>query len=259
MPNRVDPKAAQALVDKYAGILNPMNGRGIRIKTTNWEPLAIQEVYLDYSDEEWVGMLNKEGPYLGVCCAAVSEVRDILFGAVREGKKIECPDLCRAVHQLENHGHGTHGPASKLKLLWECIKEDACGRLDAYPTDPNDLQDAIEMVTTACGKLSWNYINAGPETMFRQEVAQYWEFMRISPAIRTLYKSLDEFFGGKSVDGYALCRDGQVVEFATGVEVYADLKTAERNVKDFRRLRDCENLTIRKVKLSLQDGLEYLD
>ena len=77
--------------------------QGIVVQAGWNQPGKVDAIQLDFTPEEWVGLLNKEGPHLGVCCAEISAVRDIFICALREDRFIHSTDLETAATIMERH------------------------------------------------------------------------------------------------------------------------------------------------------------
>lgn len=85
-----------------------------------------KRVQLNLTPEQWVGLLNKDGAWLPVCCASISAARDVLSGALREGGYLDADGARAILCEVADHdGRPTQGltailagDTSKGTLFW---------------------------------------------------------------------------------------------------------------------------------------------
>jgi hypothetical protein len=100
--------------------------KGIVVRAGYIQAGKVDAVQLDFTDAEWVGLINKEGPHLGVCCAEISAVRDILICALREDRFIDATELEAAATIMERHNRispTATDPISRLVALYRRMRK----------------------------------------------------------------------------------------------------------------------------------------
>lgn len=226
------------------------------------EPLKIYAVRLNFTPEEWAELVNKYGKYLPACCAEISEIRSILVSAMIEDGEITATDLQDAVELIVNHGHDglqeENHPIARLVALWNLIKDDASLNLSGVPVDPNSLDGAFGVLCRASAGIRWTSLFGQPDehAELHAKMQTYEEFIRIVPAIRTVFTELVEK-GVEPFEGWAVSTGDQILR-RRGLSIFATRKRAKEVAKLFNSEGDIKfKYTVRKVRVSL-DGVEFL-
>jgi hypothetical protein len=265
-----ETKKRRQLEAKYAE-------KGLEISTDWGDKPRIASVKLDLTPEEWIGVLDKEGEYLPMCCGNISRVRDILFDAIRESGDIRCEELYEAVTLLKNHGDcgeiDEGGPLAKLAKVWETIEPDAHCHARGVTKDVDNVKEAICTIANATHILAW-------EDLFNKDERQKYEsgiiwrrhLPRLVPAITTLYNHLKEL-EYPPVLGYAVyclfteegVEKDEIVDLRSGgYAIYRTPKEAKEladHLNQFNENKEggriqVQNYVIREVRVSLEKGIE---
>ena len=272
-----------------------MKEKGLEI-TTNNEPGTPPKVYtvkLNFTNDEWVDLMNTEGEFLPACCATISHVRDVLIGTLREGGFIRATDLFEIVNSLKGHHdcdpEGSD-PEARLIQTWEAIEADADLHLIGFPLDPNELDDAFSTLYHSAATLSWNFLTNGEDredAKFNHDIVRQYEFARILPAIRTIYKTLTES-KIEPIEGFAIVEGQKVLQLTGGLAIFQRQEHAEELAQKFNKKAEAEHknekdrrlerkyrekaygkqeplrpitihqYSVRKVRVSLENGVELL-
>lgn len=81
---------------------------------------------INLTSEQWVGLIDKNGAWLPVCCASISAARDVLVTALREGGDLDADGARTILCEVADHdGRPTEGltailggDATKGTLFW---------------------------------------------------------------------------------------------------------------------------------------------
>jgi len=227
-------------------------------------PAQIVEVYLDcFSSEEWVEIVNKEGELLGSCCATISEIRDTLIDVLRNNYSISTCDLHDIVETLNYHNGEceTENCVVQLRLsdLWEKIKEDSKLEERICKVDPTNIKDAFSILYQSSAVMAWNFLNkSGEDGQFNHDSIRYQEFIKILPAIKTIYNSIvDSKF--EPFEGFAICDGAEMLKLRSGVFLFPTYDKAKKIVDEIEQIKNNKKYTIRSVKLSLDNGTQFKD
>jgi hypothetical protein len=279
------------LAEKYAT-------QGIRVAFNFDDEPKIRAVTLQFTDAEWVGLLDKGGEYLPVCCADVSRIRDILGSAIRESGEIGVSDLWEAVQLIKGHedcsafpiGH----PLLKLVELWGRIEEDADTQMTCLTLNPDDPREALELLYECSSVVAWEHLFDTPtkSEKFRKKVTVNFTLAKLWPAIKTVYHKLAEI-GFGPIHGWAVCCGQEILDSRSGFCIFENHEKAVEVAKranaaahtdweqeKVRRLKDIENgeyeeggryedqsippvpqkkdYTVRSVCVSVEKGIEFL-
>jgi len=275
------PLWQEALRKSYADrdqmIKRYLKKHNLEVTSNSWpgHPPKVYAVKLDFTAEEWVDLMSTEGEFLPACCATISHIRNILIGCMREGGFILATDLCEIVQLLKDHNDcdatGVDHPQARLVRIWETIKDDAELHLLGCPENLNDLDNAFHILYGAASVLSWNLLNhdATEDEKFDHEMVRQIEFIRVLPAIRTVYKELAEN-QDKIVpfEGYAVVDDksNDILDLRRGFAIFRTKERAEEVAKMFNE-REIEKskkhkkakewmYKVKKVYVNLKDGLQ---
>jgi len=228
-------------------------------------------VVLELTAEQWVGCLDKEGEYLGVCCGNISRVRDILFGVIRESGEFPVEELWEASYLLRNHHDEPNEVQQKIIDLWEAVKDEADIRGRAYGQDVDNLEDAVQVIASGVNYLAWDHIGQKDEKQnYQRDVNWFWQFYKMFPAFRTIYKSMQDADIWQPKQGWAVVEQGLVLEFNFGLAIFQKKEDAENIVAEimqYHPTRHDRNLKmdverkfdVRPVELSIEKGLVFVD
>jgi hypothetical protein len=228
-------------------------------------------VVLDLTPEQWVGCLNKEGEYLPACCGNISRVRDILFGVIREEFYIDVEPLWEASYLLRHHHDEPNEVQQKIIDLWEAVKKDADVRVRAYGKDLDHLEDAVEVIASGVNYLAWDHIGKKDQKqLYQKDVNWYWQFYKMLPAFRKVYKSMQDNDIWQPKQGWAVVEQGLVLEFTFGLAIFEKKKDADdivAEIMQYHPVRHDRNLKmdverkfdVRPVELTIEKGLVFLD
>ncbi len=255
----------------------------------------VDSLVIPWTGDEWLSVLDKEGPWLPSCCAVISEARDILLGTLREGRRMEARKLREFVEVLGSHDgfrpedrgevHPDHeDPVMRLFWLWEQIADEAAvgGLLGEkpIPCDLGDVTDAADALDKMLWPLRMLYFTEGAavamekgggkidfvspyskDGLTTQSHVNRIEMLRRGlPAIRTLYRHLAEVDPGP-FEGVALVEiaTGHVPRTLGGLAIYADEARARETLAYWERDPDSAGkYAPRACRVSLEHGIELL-
>lgn len=256
--------------------------KGIIVQADYCQHGKIASVELPFTPEEWADLLNKEGEYLGACCADISRIRDILQAACREDYFIEVEDLYEAAFLARHHDGGEErdytkdtDPIARMIVLWDKVKDDARSRSKGRSVNLEDPKDALDVLFQCAGNITWNEIRFNQKTeddKFDCIKNCNRTLFTMVPAVRTLFFKMKELYKG-AVEGYGLVRqDGEIGESRSGVAVYRTKKLADElceqwNKTEEEEIRHTKSLkkrtpnvyTVKKVRVSMEKGVEIID
>jgi len=282
------------LSEKYAA-------EGIEVETSVSSAPRVNKIKLSFADAEWGDLLNKHGRLLKICCARVSRIRTILNSALREGAWITASELWEAAHLIQQEedcdefpvGH----PLLRLVQLWETVAEDADPTFRTIPRDLDDPEDALAVVYSCAGVISWkNAVGRrakDEQKEYERKLTVNFTLSQLWPAIKTVYEKFKEL-GFKPLKGWAVCCGDEVLDSRSGFCIFqrqdparevlnranAAAHTEWERAKR-RRLVEIENgeyeeggryegepvppepekeiYVLRPVKVSLDKGIEFTD
>ncbi len=58
---------------------------------------------LNLTPEQWVGLLDKEGPWLPYCCGSISTARDVLADCLRQSGRFDKRDAVTIICEIADH------------------------------------------------------------------------------------------------------------------------------------------------------------
>jgi hypothetical protein len=238
--------------------------KGIEINPDHNQLGKISSVKLPFTNEEWADLLNKEGQYLGACCADISRIRDILQGACREDHFIEVEDLHEAVYLAKHHGFTiSDEPIGRMIALWGKIKDDARVRSEGTSVKKDDPKDALELLYKSSGAICWDdlYSKEGQskDVAFDRHMNRNYALATIQTAVRTLFFKLKELDPGP-IEGYGIIReDDEVANTSRGLAVFRTGSTAKEVCDRWNKPKDRKHTYIvKKVRISMERGYEVL-
>ena len=230
--------------------------------TTSFDDKKITEISVDFptyegwsSSDIWLDLLNREGTYLGSCCANISRVRDILFTAARNDRMINSEGLHEIYCLLTDHGYDSkdkNNPLNVLCDLWLLIKDDAENSYNGRKVDPNDLEDAIGILANSCRYLEYNWFfsNHPYEDTSADAVIHV---AKIIPAIKTVSDKIKNL--ALPTETFAILKNNEFLETSTGFLFVKSEQTAKEMVEI---CSPEDNYSYKKVKISLEKGIEIL-
>jgi hypothetical protein len=244
--------------------------KGYEITTSGWPgtPSRIYAVRLNFTPEEWVDILSKEGEFLPACCATISAIRDRLMSAVREDGFVQSSDLCEIAELLRDHGTECESeesdPINRMIKTWDDIKDEADLHVLACPENPNDLEDAFSILARSSEILYYNCLfdHSGADEYFEHNVCLYGELVKVLPAIRTIANELNSR-PIAPFKGFAICDGDKVCHALGGMAIHRTKEKADR----IAMLWNCERqgtetvneYMVRPVRITWEHGIEYLD
>lgn len=255
------------------------------------KPHKVYKVQLPFTPEEWMDLMNIEGEFLPACCAVISDVRSTLMATLREGGYIRATDLHAVVEALKEHHDCSddNEPQSRLIKIWDDIKDEADLHIAAIKIDPNNLDDAFDLLYRSSSNLSWGKLfSKSPEEEKDHGFFKLLEYARVLPAIKTIHESLIEQ-KIPPLEGFAVAENDQVVVLRNnGLAIYATEEKAnefadalnerekfnlEYNKKEkidnvYRnkkfdlteepRLLNVSKFVVKKVCVSLENGIVFI-
>jgi len=254
-----------------------LSKHGVEIRKNEFgEGDRVRYVRLDWPAEWWADVLNKHGEFLPMCCANLSAIRDNLTTALREGGWIECEDLAECLAYMGGHGWDDYlqdngcpmpdpieDPMLDLIWKWRLVEDVAHLTIRPRPLDPTNLKDAVRAVHGFAWKLWQDALFAnGPDACpnLQNKAERRIVLSRFIPAIRTLYHHLQEKDLGEA-EGIALVlrdRPDEPIETIGGPAIYRDMQDAAQAIHHWPD-EIADNLQSRPVRVTLEEGLEFLD
>ena len=253
------------LVEKYAA-------KGIKVDLS-WDNKFVDGVHLPFDAATWIDLLDTEGEALGSCCANISSIRDRLFTAVRHSRIIDAYDLHEVYILIRDHNCGedyteaditkaSKDPLVKLMWLWEQIKEDVKPDSLLHKNKKRDKErtifDDFDSIINASRVLCWSDILKHNDTddfhKFNSKVNIAVALGRILPALQHINAKLEEI-APAPFKGYAVCYKNteEIADTRLGLAVYKTKKLAQELGQPL------DDFEIRKVEISLENGVKFLD
>jgi hypothetical protein len=249
--------------------------KGYEVTADYHQAGKISNVKLKFTPEEWADLLNKEGEYLGVCCANISRVRDILMDAIREDGEVRATDLEEAAELIKGHGcehYEEDHPLSRLVALYETLKDHLHEGHHLFhnsfnPDDPDEALKAFATYASAYSDYSFQMRMGGddadPARKFHDCVNREKALIDIASVLHTLVTKLRSLSIG--LFGYGLIdEEGKVAYSRSGLAVYKDEAFAKELCERWnreeegseRRKRGRKKYTVRPVYVSMDRGVE---
>lgn len=213
----------------------------------------IEKVKLPFSADDWIDIADPEGDLLPSCCAAISEIRSVLLRCLSDGQYITCTELCEIYVLIKDHGCDEDCILNDLIEIWEEIKDKALTESSTKGLNPDDLNDAIRIMSDAVTTINFNQMF---QKEYQSEVIELNQLRILFPAIRTIYQEIQNKFG-EFVKGYAIVdKENNVVPTRVGgLGIYEKKSTAEQGIK--QAFKGSTDYSVRKVKLSIE-GIDFL-
>ena len=211
----------------------------------------IHSVKLNFTNDQWVDLLNSEGEFLPACCNKISAVRDILSFSLRGGKEITLRELKNAVELIESHCEGGELNECEKYIvnLWNEVKDYYKCNEKPLATDFKNFKKALSVVEKASYSLYWT---RGDDE--ERKLHTMYDFARMLPALKTIFDHL------KSVEFpeltcYVVFYENEILETLGGPAICEKKEQAEYIVS---RNKDI-NLVVKQGVLSVEKGLVFND
>lgn len=208
----------------------------------------VYSVRLDFSDSEWLDLLNTEGELLGACCGTISEIRDHLIQALREDRWLRANELRIVAGLIESHGCESSRPLDYLTNLWQTIKADADGprKTTVDLADMKSVMRAMDELTRIYAVHQFLPYTTGGQSEYVKTIV----LSRLLPLVGALHKHLTEA-QIPPITGYAVFLDGKLCGTDSNPLVFNTQEIAEE-------VRSYVNGTVHKVSVDL-DGVRIVD
>ncbi len=254
-------------------------------------------IHLPLNPSEWCSLVMREGEYyIGGCCGTTSYVQDIISHAFRFGSGwIEVSMLANIAEAMIGHEEGDPpnfkdggdldkaiehfsmlDPWEKIATLWHLVKDYYVPEYSiVQPEDASEPRKAVQTLEHGLNYLSWHWVFERPSDdihSMQNNVGETLVLHRILPALKMLYERIKELDLGP-FEGYALCdKDtGVIAENGYGLCIFSCAQDAEKLMEQWRSkwaLREDKRenekpvddmFQIRRVRVSMENGIEFLD
>jgi hypothetical protein len=240
----------------------------------HWEDRpTISSFKLPFTAEDWLDLMNKEGEFLGMCCATISNARDILLSQLREDQTISCAETFQFIELLGSHDSfewlrsddepddsvvdKAKNPIYRLWKVWQVIKPHAnLLRSDRPKIEPNKNPDFMHPVHEALGVahrgIDALYFAVGcfgrgqpddPEWMKQQQIASRKLIIaRTLPSLRAVLDHISHLDLG-DYDGFAICSSKEpshVVSNRLGHCIFQNADEAQKMIDAWAKPEDHE-------------------
>lgn len=243
-----------ALVAKYAA-------KGIVVSASFNK--GISDIELPFTNDEWVDLLDTEGEFLPACCGNISEVRDHLFSAIRNGRMISSRDLRQCYELLIGHGceddhEDEENPINRLIKLWLAVADDVVVDTKDITFNSEELHGPVKSAIFTISSVIHNFIF--PSRDKDQKVCEAYSTYRIVPALKLLCSELEKEYPD-TAEGFALCQGDVVCKTCSGIglAIYGDEDTADNVCKHWNEHLEEEPAVVRPVKISVKNGITFLE
>lgn len=155
-------------------------------------PLTISSIKPNWTAEQWVDLMSKDGEWLPACCAHISAMRDIIFGAMREGGWLNAEEVITLIDLMHHHdgfdvmfkddydleaalsgSTGNEGappdPWSQLVAVWPHIKDHMEKRDLDQCDDITDIEGAIVILSRGVRLLDFAPLFQGQARQYTKE------------------------------------------------------------------------------------------
>ncbi len=241
-------KIEEILIQKYALL-------GIIMNPSIADPSKIGDVKIDFTDAEWVDLLNAEGEFLPRCCADISSIRDNLSYALRDNRMISVKKLFECKELIIGHGCNQpdeHHPLQKLLKLCETIKSDCDFDVRVFVPDPKNPKHALSAISDIAVDMMFPSSNDKQE----DKVCKIQLLYRLMPNLHTLYNYIHTLFP-ESMDCWVICEGDKAVEARAGLAVYVKKETAEYILKYLQENTEMKDLVLKPAVASVEHGIVF--
>lgn len=231
--------------------------------------LQLRSVFLHWTPEQWVDILNKEGKTLPMCCANLSAARDYFTGAIREGGWIDADDLYAACSYIfEHEGFEKVGKGDAfywLQKVWHFLKgnesiihltgtrEPVVLGYDRVKGEMK-LKDAVNIIERGARNFWWS--SAFDKKNCYTNYNAYATAAQMIPAVTALYKHLEKTFKDP-YRGIALIspKTKRPYNTASGLAVYSTVEEAIQTLKFWKEdEKVAEPVDIYEVEVTVKEG-----
>lgn len=240
------------------------------------DPTTLDSVRLPFSAEQWSDIANRHGRFLGMCCATISQLRDLLVAALHEAGWISMDALREVIVLARGHDllprtaaeQDALNPWTLLARVWEAVEPYAKpaaasgNSLRNLANDPRDLENALEIVSLLAARLAYDTAFT-TEADAREACGLRLNLVRLLPALATVNARVATLWPG-DFTGVALvwkATPDHIIETNGGPTLYATREASEETLRWWRRT-DPEvdaKVRFRPVRVTLEKGLEFLD
>lgn len=256
----------------------------------------VRNFQIPWTPTQWVGVVHREGQWLGVCCGIISAIRDCLMSFLANGGWVTPRELEEVIGLLRTHDGFMEwfeagftpdpdtrtNPLYLLVRVWDAVKDRQWAswmdvperdRKRSCETAARSLEDAlrvygyVEMFHSSTDHLDED---AKRKANVRHQLDVSIALSRVIPALREFTDSL-KWRTGLPIDGVAIVRKedrGVVLDTRRGPCIYPDETEANKTV-EFWCTNDQDNqghgppkpedFELRPVRVTLQKGIEFLD
>ena len=238
-----------------------MEGLGVEYEGLG-DKSKVYQIKVKLEPEVWADLANTEGELLGVCCANVSTMRDCFIGALREDGWMRFDDLQTLVVNMAGHDWDKLHPATKLKEIYEKIKDYGHESSGTQGYDLNNPEDALEVINHFCNSHIYGSMYQG-WPRFQDKVNHNFDISSVLPAIHTIANHLKEL-GFGPVEGFAIVskKTGKVFEIAGGrVAIYETKEMCEEVIGHWlsgKQTKKNEPIII-PCRVGMEKGIEFLE
>lgn len=261
--------------------------------------IYVDKLQIPWTPEQWVGVIHREGQWLGVCCGVVSAIRDHLMSALANGGWVSPQDLENIIKLMKSHDGFDEwflpefvldddtlaNPLYLLVRMWDAVKDRRWASWVDVPEKRSMLLRQELAGETLEGALRWFNVvelyqncrgtrrqdtdeeqessrNSTSRYLVRSELA----LARVLPALAAFTNSL-KWRTAFPIDGFAIVRKDDrdvVVETPDGHAIYGTDDEA-LDVVGFWCTNDQDNapkvddFEIRPVEVSAQRGIVFKD
>lgn len=261
-------------------------------------PLPLfRKIHLPFSPEEWCNLAMSEGrDYVGGCCGSSSAMQDIINHVFRfESGWIDAKDLADLMNlQFQHNNEGDEVRNSddlgdlklivknwkklsswqKIAVIWYLIKDCYVPDMPA-PREVNEVKDAIHISQRCLEFMDFHeffHHDNAPESQTR--AGKLMNLYRLIPALKTVWEKVGELKPPPLDEAFAMVskeRSGEILSNGFGLCVFTTRDEAEKLLELWRKdqalredKRDDEKpidevIGIRRVRISVEKGLEFLD
>lgn len=251
----------------------------------------VESVRLPFTPSQWVGIINKEGEWLPMCCGNLSAARDIFVSALRENGWIGSSAMVDIVELVGTHDGfdvilkdkkkrkkavSSGDPIALFFDIWDNVKDRLSQDMPIQTLDVNDWKDASRILEAGTMSLRFKLMfspvsandysdpeagrKASERDAFHTKLFKIQELKNLIPAVRTLYAELPKLAPGV-LDGFAIAdkKTGEIAESRAGLAIYQTKSDAEEVLSIWsKQTKARENtLRIRPVRVSIEKGVEF--
>lgn len=283
--------------EPMSGPLPELDALGVRYHMEYGPARArfVDNVCIPWTPAQWVGVLHREGQWLGTCCGTISAIRDSLMQLLADGGWVSMRNLSEIIELMKTHdgfmdwfepgftpdGDTLTNPLYLLVQVWDVVKDRRWASWLDVParktperrreTSARTLENALRM---------YGYIQmfhssgeqpdkeAQRRSEFRHQRDVQITLSRVVPALREFTESLKEKMV-LPIEGVAIVRrdDREVVlDTRGGPAIYRDEAEANETIgfwctNDQNHPEPApkpEDFELRPVTVSMNTGVEFV-